>query len=120
MARVWVGPTRFLTSANKTEATPAHRQYTSAITIGLSYFIGGLIPLIPYMATKHAQLGLILSSVITGVILLIFGAFKTYFTGAKGGVGGYIWGAVSTALVGGVAAGTAYGLVRAMHIRDQV
>jgi VIT1/CCC1 family predicted Fe2+/Mn2+ transporter len=62
------------------EEVPPSRLYISALTIGSSYFIGGLIPLIPYMANVTAQTGLIISSCITGVVLLIFGAFKTYFT----------------------------------------
>ena len=59
---------------------PKSRLYISALTIGLSYFIGGLIPLIPYMATSTAELGLIISCIVTGIVLFIFGGFKTYFT----------------------------------------
>jgi VIT1/CCC1 family predicted Fe2+/Mn2+ transporter len=61
---------------------PRSRLYISALTIGLSYFIGGLIPLIPYLAMqdKSAMTGLIISSAVTGTVLLLFGAFKTYFT----------------------------------------
>lgn len=62
------------------EEVPKSRLYISALTIGLSYFIGGLIPLIPYMVTSSAQLGLIVSCIVTGIVLFIFGAFKTYFT----------------------------------------
>jgi len=54
--------------------------YISALTIGFSYFIGGLIPLVPYMARSSPTEGLIISCVVTGVVLFIFGAFKTYFT----------------------------------------
>ena len=69
-----------LREANDAEEVPKSRLYISALTIGLSYFIGGLIPLIPYMATSTAELGLIISCILTGVVLFIFGAFKTYFT----------------------------------------
>lgn len=62
------------------EEVPRSRLYISALTIGLSYFIGGLIPLIPYMAKSSPSEGLIISCIITGVILFIFGGFKTYFT----------------------------------------
>ena len=62
------------------EEVPRSRLYISALTIGLAYFIGGLIPLIPYLANTSAQTGLIISSAITGTVLLIFGAFKTYYT----------------------------------------
>ena len=41
---------------------------------------------------------------------------KARVTGAAGqGVGGYIWGAVSTLLVGGAAAAAAYGLVKVLE-----
>lgn len=62
------------------EEVPPSRLYISALTIGLSYFIGGLIPLVPYMAASSAEQGLIISCIVTGVVLFIFGAFKTYFT----------------------------------------
>lgn len=63
-----------------TEEVPRSRLYISALTIGLSYFIGGLIPLVPYMADVTAETGLIISSAVTVVVLFIFGGFKTYFT----------------------------------------
>ena len=62
------------------EEVPRSRLYVSALTIGLSYFIGGLIPLIPYMAKSSPTEGLIISCVVTGVVLFLFGGFKTYFT----------------------------------------
>lgn len=52
---------------------------------------------------------------VTGIILLIFGAVKTHVTGAQGGVSGYVWGAVSTLFVGGAAAGAAFGIVKAIE-----
>ncbi|WWD17084.1 vacuolar iron transporter 1.1 [Kwoniella shandongensis] len=100
------------------EEVPKSRLYISALTIGLSYFIGGLIPLIPYMLTSNAEDGLILSSIITCVILFIFGGFKTYFTGAEGGWRGYAYGAISTTIVGGFAAGAAFGLVKVLGIKE--
>jgi len=45
----------------------------------------------------------------------MFGAFKTHVTGAVGGWKGYTWGAVSTLIVGGGAAGAAFGIVRALE-----
>lgn len=38
--------------------------------------------------------------------------------GAKGGIGGYAWGAISTLLVGGGAAVAAYFLVKALHVQE--
>jgi len=85
--------------------------YLSALTIGLGYLVGGIIPLIPYFFVPQAHVALIYSSIVTGIVLLIFGAVKARVTGAGQGVGGYIWGAVSTLLVGGAAAAAAYVLV---------
>ena len=78
----------------------------------MGYLIGGAIPLIPYFFIRTAHIALIYSSVITGIVLLIFGAVKARITGAaNNGVCGYVWGAVSTLTVGGAAAAAAYGIV---------
>ncbi|KAL1411627.1 Protein ccc1 [Vanrija albida] len=114
-----VGLTAFLLKFGEgMEEVPRSRLWISALTIGLSYFIGGLIPLLPYVFTDSAELGLIWSAVVTGIILLIFGAFKTYFTGATGGIGGYVWGAVSMLIVGGLAAGCAFALVKILGVEE--
>ncbi|KAG2105798.1 VIT family-domain-containing protein [Suillus discolor] len=87
------------------------RVYSSALIIGLGFLVGGIIPLIPYFFVPQAHVALVYSCIITGIVLLIFGAVKARVTGAGQGVGGYIWGAVSTLLVGGAAAAAAYALV---------
>ena len=97
------------------EEVPDKRMYISAFTIGMGYLLGGLIPLIPYFFIPRAHTALIYSSVFTGVVLLIFGAVKQHVTGAKGGFGGYLWGAVSTLCVGGAAAGAAFAIVAALE-----
>ena len=89
--------------------------YLSAFTIGMGYFLGGLIPLLPYFFIERAHVALIYSCLFTGIILLVFGAVKARITGAGQGVGGYVWGAVSTLLVGGAAAAAAYGIVALME-----
>lgn len=81
----------------------------------MGYLLGGLIPLLPYFFIAKASVALIWSSVITGIVLLIFGAVKSRVTGAGKGVSGVVWGAVSTLAVGGVAAGAAFGIVRALE-----
>ena len=101
-----------------TEEVPRSRLYISALTIGLSYFVGGLIPLVPYMLDTDAETGLIISCIVTGIVLFVFGGFKTYFTGATGGIGGYLYGATSTMVVGGVAAAAAFGLVKALGVKE--
>lgn len=77
----------------------------------MGYLVGGIIPLIPYFFISHAHVALLYSCILTGVILLIFGAIKSRVTGAGTGIAGYIWGACSTLMVGGAAAGAAYGIV---------
>lgn len=100
------------------EEVPDRRLYISALTIGMGYLLGGLIPLLPYFFIPKAQVALIYSCVITGIILLIFGAVKARVTGAGMGWQGYAWGAVSTLFVGGLAAGAAFGIVKAMEGSD--
>ncbi|KAI0831785.1 VIT family-domain-containing protein [Trametes gibbosa] len=91
------------------------RMYASAFTIGLGYLVGGLIPLMPYFFEPIAHIALVYSCVLTGLVLLVFGAVKARVTGAGAGAGGYIWGAFSTLLVGGAAAAAAYGIVAALE-----
>lgn len=77
----------------------------SAATIGGSYVLGGLIPLVPYMFTQNIGTALQISVAATGVALLCFGAVKGHFTGVN-----KIKSALQTLLVGGLAAGAAYWL----------
>ncbi|XUM22054.1 VIT1/CCC1 transporter family protein [Bradyrhizobium oligotrophicum S58] len=81
------------------------RAPVSAVTIGGSYVIGGLIPLIPYMLAPDISSALRISVVATGIALLIFGAIKGHFTGVN-----KVKSALQTALVGGLAAGAAFWL----------
>ncbi|KAK1220631.1 Protein ccc1 [Marasmius sp. AFHP31] len=111
-----VGLTAFLLKFGQgMEEVPTKRMYICAFTIGMGYLVGGLIPLSPYFFIPNAQTALIYSCVITGVVLLIFGAIKARVTGASNSVGGIVYGAASTLLVGGVAAGAAFGIVRALE-----
>ncbi|KAG1862374.1 VIT family-domain-containing protein [Suillus tomentosus] len=107
-----VGLTPFLLKFGEgMEDISIRRVYSSALIIGLGFLVGGIIPLIPYFFIPQAHVALLYSCIITGIVLLIFGAVKARVTGAGQGVGGYIWGAVSTLLVGGAAAAAAYALV---------
>lgn len=83
------------------------RALTSAITIGVSYIVGGLIPLLPYMLVSTPSTALLFSVAFTLVALLIFGYIKGRFTGAAP-----VRSAIQTALIGGVAAAVAFGLAR--------
>ncbi|CAE6419839.1 unnamed protein product [Rhizoctonia solani] len=114
-----VGLTAFLLKFGEgMEEVPTARLYISAFTIGAGYLVGGLVPLVPYFFVESARVGLLYSCIVTGITLLIFGAVKTHYTGATGGAGGYIWGAVSTLLVGGFAAGAAFGIVHALEAAE--
>jgi VIT1/CCC1 family predicted Fe2+/Mn2+ transporter len=83
------------------------RALTSAVTIGLSYIVGGLIPLAPYILISIPATALIFSVVFTLIALLIFGYVKGRFTGTHP-----FRSAVQTALIGGLAAAVAFGLAR--------
>jgi len=111
-----VGLTAFLLKFGQgLEEVPEKRLYISALTIGAGYFFGGLIPLLPYFFIPQAGIALMYSVIVTGIILLIFGAIKAHVTGAGLGTYSYVWGALSTLLVGGVAAGAAFGIVRVLE-----
>ena len=81
------------------------------MTIGLGYLVGGIIPLMPYFFISRAHVALLYSCLLTGAVLLAFGAIKARVTGAGNDLVGYLWGAVSTLVVGGAAAAAAYGIV---------
>jgi VIT1/CCC1 family predicted Fe2+/Mn2+ transporter len=83
------------------------RALKSALTIGLSYIIGGLIPLAPYMLISNAGSALLFSVIFTLLALLIFGYVKGRFTG-----GHPIRSALQPALSGGLAAAAAFGLAK--------
>src|SRR6202035_709735 len=59
-----------------------NRASRSAITIALSYVVGGLIPLAPYMTGRSLPSALAASVAITLVALLVFGGVKGRLTGA--------------------------------------
>ena len=83
------------------------RALRSALTIGLSYIAGGILPLAPYAFGLAVETAFLASVVITLLALLVFGAVKGHFTGVPP-----VRSALQTALVGGIAAGAAYGLAR--------
>ena len=83
------------------------RALASALTIGLSYISGGLVPLAPYILIHSTGTALGLSVVFTLVALFIFGYVKGRFTGTRP-----FRSALQTALIGGLAAGAAFGLAK--------
>lgn len=79
------------------------RARQSAFTIAVSYIVGGLIPLFPYMVIRSITPALYASVAATLVALFIFGLVKGRFTGLKPLRSG-----LQTVLVGGLAAGAAF------------
>jgi VIT1/CCC1 family predicted Fe2+/Mn2+ transporter len=63
------------------EMPDVNRARNSAATIGISYIIGGLIPLTAYFFTHTPYQGLMISALLTVVCLFLFGYFKSKVTG---------------------------------------
>jgi vacuolar iron transporter family protein len=83
------------------------RARKSAFNIGLSYVVGGLVPLLPYFFTHDPLIGLKYSAIITIACLFVFGYLKSRFTGVNP------WGgALRVTLIGALAAGCAFGVAR--------
>lgn len=83
------------------------RALTSALTIGLSYVSGGLIPLAPYMVLSDSGTAVIWSTVLTLIALFAFGFVKGTFIGMQP-----LRSALQTVIVGGLAAGFAFAIAR--------
>lgn len=83
------------------------RARNSALNIGLSYIVGGLVPLSPYFFTSVAIDGLKFSAIITVLCLFIFGFFKAKATGQNA------WGgALRVTIIGSLAATAAFFIAR--------
>ncbi|QIX60178.1 iron transporter [Hymenobacter sp. BT18] len=79
----------------------------SALTIGLAYALGGLVPLTAYFFTVTPREGLLWSAVITLLCLLVFGYLKSRLTGQPP-----VLGALRMAGIGALAAGAAFLVAR--------
>ncbi|PTS97975.1 iron transporter [Pedobacter sp. HMWF019] len=84
-----------------------NRARNSAATIGLSYALGGLIPLLPYFFTPTPLEGLKYSSVLGLVSLFLFGFFKSKVTGQP-----LLQGALKVMIIGALAASAAFGVAK--------
>jgi VIT1/CCC1 family predicted Fe2+/Mn2+ transporter len=89
------------------EMPDKNRALQSAFVIGVSYVVGGMIPLSAYFFTKTSQEGLIYSSIITLICLVIFGLIKSKLTGQP-----LFKGALRVTVVGAAAASIAYLLAK--------
>ena|SRR5438445_9071805 len=83
----------------------------SAIRIAAAYVVAGLIPLSPYALRIPIGRALVASVIVTGVALAVFGAVKGSYTGASP-----VRSATQTLGIGGVAAGVAFGIGRALAL----
>ena len=88
------------------------REFTSAVTIGSAYFLGGFVPLLPYFFTNVVKTGLLISVIVMLITLFIFGFIKTSISlGDDCGNHKKVAEGVQMVAVGSVAAGAAWGLV---------
>ncbi|MDX1828244.1 MAG: VIT1/CCC1 transporter family protein [Lutibacter sp.] len=83
------------------------RARNSAANIGISYIIGGLIPLSAYFFTSTPTEGLLFSAILTLLSLFIFGYFKSKVTGQAP-----IKGALKVTFIGFVAAIAAFAVAK--------
>jgi VIT1/CCC1 family predicted Fe2+/Mn2+ transporter len=88
------------------EPDPA-RARNSAVTIALSYILGGLVPLSSYMIVSDLQTALKYSVAVTLAALFVFGYGKGRLTGIAPLRGG-----LQTVVIGGLASAAAFGLAR--------
>lgn len=85
------------------------RALRSALTIGVAYIAGGIIPLAPYAFNVTITTALLYSVVLTLIALFLFGWMKGRFTGVPA-----FRSAVQTMFVGAMASGVAFLIARAV------
>ena len=83
------------------------RARKSAFNIGMSYVVGGLVPLSPYFFIDDSVEALKISVVITLICLFVFGYFKSKMTGVNPWTGG-----LKVMMIGAVAAGAAFTIAK--------
>jgi predicted membrane protein (TIGR00267 family) len=89
------------------EKPDAQRAAKSGMNIGLSYIVGGLVPLSPYFILSSPIDGLKWSCAITVACLFVFGFLKAKVTGQNP------WGgAIRVMIIGSVAAAAAFMIAR--------
>ena len=94
------------------EKPEANRATQSALTIGVSYIVGGIIPLSPYFFADSSQTALYYSCVITMICLFIFGYFKSKVTGQPA-----FSGALKVLFIGALAAAAAFLMAKLINGR---
>ncbi|KAJ3110219.1 hypothetical protein HK100_003113 [Physocladia obscura] len=86
------------------------RLWISALTIGASYFMGGIVPLFPYLVISNANIAFYVSIGGTLVALFIFGYVKAGIMGVEQKMKS----AFEMMIVGAAASGAAFGIAKAM------
>jgi VIT1/CCC1 family predicted Fe2+/Mn2+ transporter len=81
------------------------------LNIGLSYAVGGMVPLSPYFFVDTPVEGLKISAVFTLLCLFIFGFFKSKITGVNPWLG-----ATRVTLIGALAASAAFGVAKLFEL----
>ncbi|MEI6596479.1 MAG: VIT1/CCC1 transporter family protein [Bacteroidota bacterium] len=94
------------------EKPDINRARQSALTIGFSYIIGGIVPLSTYFSifTDNAKDGFFYSCIVTAICLFIFGYFKTKIIGQPP-----LQGAFKILFIGALAASAAYFIAHAIN-----
>lgn len=83
------------------------RALKSGLNIGLSYVVGGLVPLSPYFFSDQPITALKYSVIVTLICLFIFGWLKSKVTGVQPWAG-----ALRVTIIGALAAGAAFFVAR--------
>ena len=83
------------------------RATKSAMNIGISYILGGIIPLSPYFFISDSVEAIKISLIATLICLFVFGYFKSRVTGVNP-----FWGAAKVTLIGALAAAAAFGVAK--------
>lgn len=85
------------------EKPELNRARQSALAIGLSYVVGGIVPLASYFFADDAHTGLLYSCIVTGLCLFVFGYLKSKVIGQPP-----LAGAFRITAIGALAAASAY------------
>jgi vacuolar iron transporter family protein len=86
------------------------RATKSALNIGISYAVGGIIPLSPYFFLEDSKEALKFSVIATLICLFVFGYFKSKITGVP-----VLSGALKVMFIGALAAAAAYGVAMLLN-----
>lgn len=92
------------------EKPEANRARQSALTIGFSYIVGGIIPLSPYFFIAQSSVALYYSCAVTVLCLFVFGYFKSKVTGQPA-----FSGALKVVVIGALAAAAAFAVAKLIN-----